>query len=207
MFITFEGIDGAGKSTLIEGIKLTLEKKGISFILTREPGATQTGKAIRELLLHTKTDIRSTTELLLYAADRAQHVEQVIQPALKKKQWVLCDRYIDSTTAYQGYGRELDLTLIQELHKISTQGLLPDLTFFLDGNVSTLLSRAKKRSNDEKSKSDRLEAEAHSFFERVQNGFRTLAKENPNRFMVLNAEESPSMIIEKALAQLSQHLD
>lgn len=200
MFITFEGIDGAGKSTLIEGVKLELEKRGIIFIQTREPGATQTGKAIRELLLHTKTDIRNTTELLLYAADRAQHVEEVIKPALENEQWVLCDRYFDSTTAYQGYGRELDLNLINTLNTIASQGITPDKTFFLNGDVSTLLNRARERG--EQAPTDRLEAESLAFFDRVQNGFRTIANQNPDRFITLNAQALPESIIESALSQL-----
>ena len=202
MFISFEGIDGSGKSTLMAGIVHALEQHGTPYVLTREPGATVLGKEIRQLLLHTECAISAEAELLLYAADRAQHVQELIQPCLRKGHWVLSDRFVDSTTAYQGYGRQLDLSLVQKLNDIATAGLLPHNTIVLDGPVDVLLGRAKKRSQETQEAVDRLEAESVTFFERIRQGYLALAKAEPERFVVLDATQLPEAILQQALTAL-----
>jgi dTMP kinase len=163
-FITFEGSEGVGKSTNILLVKQHLEAKNIDFILTREPGGTPLAETIRGLLLNKSDEaIDETCELLMVFAARAQHLNTVIVPALNKGQWVICDRFTDSTYAYQGGGRGLDKNLIAELEKVVQQGLLPDLTFYLDIDVRLGLSRAVARAE-----LDRFECEKVDFFERVR---------------------------------------
>lgn len=187
--IVFEGIEGAGKSTQILRSQQWLQEQlgeDTPILLTREPGGTPLGIGLRQLLLeeaHISLDDRA--ELLLYAADRAQHVEEVIKPQLQKGAIVLCDRFTDSTIAYQGYGRGIDFKLIQSLNEIATGGLESDLTLWLDVSVETGLSRAKSRG-----KSDRMEQAAVAFHSRVQEGFSQLAAAYPQRIFRINAEKS-----------------
>lgn len=163
-FITFEGSEGVGKSTNILLVKEHLEAKNIDLLLTREPGGTPLAENIRGLLLNKSAeDIDETCELLMVFAARAQHLNTVIVPALNKGQWVICDRFTDSTYAYQGGGRGLDKNLISELEKVVQQGLVPDLTFYLDIDVSLGLSRVAARAE-----LDRFECEKIDFFERVR---------------------------------------
>ena len=186
-FIVFEGVEGGGKTTQIELLRDWLLGKeewrqvlsksiNLEVVITREPGGTKLGKALRELLLSSDVlaeKIQETSELLLYAADRAQHVEALIKPCLERGAIVLCDRFIDSTIAYQGYGRGLDLELIQQLNYIATGGLKSDLTFWLDLDVEIGLARAKNRGNF-----DRMEQANIEFHRRVQQGYQELAKNN-----------------------------
>ncbi|NEQ75179.1 MAG: dTMP kinase [Okeania sp. SIO2C9] len=186
--IVFEGVEGGGKTTQIQLLRnWLLEKKqssklfskfiDLEVIVTREPGGTKLGQALRELLLNTDISgeqIQERAELLLYAADRSQHIENLIKPYLKKGAIVLCDRFIDSTITYQGYGRGLDLDLIQKLNHIATGGLKSDLTFWLDIDVEIGLTRAKNRG-----KIDRMEQADIQFHKRVQQGYQELAKSNP----------------------------
>ncbi|MCL2924007.1 MAG: dTMP kinase [Trichodesmium sp. MAG_R04] len=184
-FIVFEGVEGGGKTTQIELLRdwllgkeelRQILSKYINVVITREPGGTQLGKALRKLLLSSDVlaeKIQNTSELLLYAADRAQHVEALIKPCLERGAIVLCDRFIDSTIAYQGYGHGLDLELIQQLNYIATGGLKSDLTFWLDLDVEIGLSRAKNRGNF-----DRMERANIEFHRRVQQGYQELAKNN-----------------------------
>ena len=187
-FIVFEGVEGGGKTTQIQLLRdWLLEKKqssellskfiNLEVIVTREPGGTKLGQALRELLLNTDISgeqIQERAELLLYAADRSQHIENLIKPYLEKGAIVLCDRFTDSTIAYQGYGRGLDLELIQKLNHIATGGLKSDLTFWLDIDVKIGLNRAKNRG-----KIDRMEQADIQFHQRVQKGYQELAKSNP----------------------------
>ena len=185
-FITFEGLDGCGKTTQAKAVAEKFSALNIDHIYVREPGGTSISEAIREMLLDNMNDkMHASTELLLYAAARAQIVEQVIAPALKEDNAVICDRYADSTTAYQGYGRQLDLKLVNAAINLATNGLQADLTLFF--NVS-LLSAATRRNAS--GKNDRLEAEKNDFHSRVQEGYLRLAEENKQRFVCIDAEKS-----------------
>lgn len=199
MFITFEGIDGAGKTTQIEYLQARLEALGIKVLVTREPGATALGKEVRQIVLHSTDPIAPMAELFLYEADRAQHVSTVIQPALAEGMWVLCDRFTDSTVAYQGYGRGLDLEQLKKLNQLATQGLLPEKTVWLDGPVEALLARAKGRVD---AKYDRFESQQLSFFEKLRQGYTDLAAAEPERFIRLDALQAAEIISEQLWSQL-----
>ena len=192
-FLVLEGIDGCGKSTQIKFLSKWLPTCGImpkdaSLLLTREPGGTALGEALRNLLLHPPGDKspEPLTELLLYAADRAQHIEQVINPALRKGDWVLSDRFSGSTLAYQGYGRQLNISLIQQLDTIATKGLEPDLTLWLDIPVKESLNRRGTTQND------RIEAEGEAFLIKVASGFDSLSKKN--QWVKITADLHPQTV-------------
>ena len=189
-FITFEGADGSGKTTQIEKIKEYLEKQGHKCLLTREPGGSDLGNKIREILLHYDGEVDSLAELLLYMADRAQHVKKVIIPALNEGKIVLCDRYTDSSVSYQGYARGLDIERIIELNKIATDGLEPDLTIVFDVETEV----AMKRVGDVK---DRLEQEGVEFHKKLRNGYLELAKRFPDRIKVINSNLSIEEVFEQ----------
>jgi dTMP kinase len=193
-FITFEGGDGTGKSTQIKALERHLAARGRSFVSTREPGGTPLGKLIRQALLEVgKQPIGSPTELFLYLADRAQHVQDVIRPALDSGKIVLCDRYTDSTLAYQGYGRGIDLKVLRELNNIADRGVQPDLTFLFDCPVELGLSRTAKRMAEEQpcvAHEDRFEREKAEFHEKVRAGFLALARAEPRRFRIIDAAQS-----------------
>ena len=192
-FITFEGGDGTGKSTQIKALERHLAACGRSFVSTREPGGTPLGKLIRQALLEVgKQPIGSPTELFLYLADRAQHVQDVILPALDSAKLVLCDRYTDSTLAYQGYGRGIDLEVLRELNRIADRGVKPDLTLLFDCPVELGLSRTAKRLADRAGagREDRFEREKVEFHERVRAGFLALARAEPERFRIIDASRS-----------------
>ena len=195
-FIVFEGIDGCGKTTQINALTKWLPNsglmpKGSKMHITREPGGTELGKELRELLLHPPKKIvpQDLTELLMYAADRAQHVSELILPALKKGDWVVSDRFSGSTLTYQGYGRKLDLELIHQLEVIATQGLNPDITFWLDLSINASLARRKKINND------RIEAEGADFLEKVAYGFNVIAKKR--NWIRIEAEQNQEIIVEE----------
>lgn len=199
-FITFEGIEGCGKSTQIGLFAEYLRKKGRNVVVTREPGGTAVGDQIREILLNPKNiSIAPMTELLLYAAARAQHVEEKIRPALLAGHIILSDRYADATTAYQGAARNLSPEFLKQLHKIATGDLVPDITFLLDLPAAAGLKRARSR-NKEAGHEDRFENEALHFHEKVREGYLSIAKTEPNRVVVVNAagtiEETYSRIEE-----------
>lgn len=190
MFITFEGIEGSGKTTQIELLIPVLQAKGYDCVFTREPGATEIGYKIRAILLDaTHTAMLPLTELLLYEADRAQHVHEVIKPALAANKVVVSDRFLDATTVYQGYARGFDLELIQRIHRIVLGGLTPDLTIILDLPVHVGLERAWQRINSRPAglPEDRFEKEDFAFHEKVRQGYLTLAGNEPKRFQVIDA--------------------
>lgn len=183
LFITFEGGDGCGKTTQIKLLDEYLRAKGYTTLLTREPGSKGLGTKLREILLNYDGDVSPTCESFLFLADRAQHVDCIIKPALDENVVVLCDRHTDSTIAYQGYGRGLDISQIKQLNQIATGGLKPDLTIVLDVDVET----SQKRVGEEK---DRMESAGVEFFERVRQGFLEIAKQEPERVKVIDSKQS-----------------
>jgi dTMP kinase len=194
--ITFEGIDGCGKTTQLRMLERVLTSRGVSYVSTREPGGTPLGTTIRAALLNvSRSSVEPLAELLLYAADRAQHVREVVSPALEAGRVVLSDRYADATTAYQGYGRGFDLKLVEELNQLATSGLKPDLTLLFDLEVSVGLSRVQRRSDfaqadDAPEQADRLDREPTTFHERVRRGYLEMAAREPHRFRVIPAAGS-----------------
>ena len=202
MFITFEGIEGSGKSTQIQHLLAELQSRAIDCIVTREPGATRIGKKIRAILLDSvNSTMVSTTELLLYEADRAQHVHEVITPALEANKVVISDRFSDATTVYQGYARGLDLKQIKKLHDMVLGDLRPDLTLILDLPVRQGLERAWQRieAQTDDLREDRFEKEALSFHEKVRQGYLTLAEREPGRFQIVDASGDPKSIHKEVL--------
>lgn len=197
MFITFEGIEGSGKSTQIARLVPALHEKGFDCVITREPGATEIGKKIRHILLDSNHDaIVATAELLLYQADRAQHIHEVIEPALKANRIVISDRFSDATTVYQGYARGLDLKWIARLHDMVIGCLKPDLTLVLDLPVELGLKRAWQRIENQTAslREDRFEKETLAFHEKVRQGYLTLARVEPKRFRIIDASGDPDRI-------------
>lgn len=197
-FITIEGIEGAGKSTIAKRVIEWLESQGRECLHTREPGGTQAGEKIREILLNPDIKLTPESELLLFEAARRQIMEELILPALEDDKTVVLDRFYDSTTAYQGYGRGLDLDWIETLNMQACQNRKPDITILLDIDVQTGLQRAKKVSGSE----DRFESEKIEFMEKVRQGFLTIAEKEPQRFISIHVEYD----IEEIWNQLSQKL-
>jgi dTMP kinase len=192
LFITFEGIEGCGKSTQVGRLADRLKASGIDPVLTLEPGGTRLGREIRGLLLDSRnTDLSPFAELLLYEADRAQHVKEVIAPALKKGKWVICDRFFDATTVYQGYARGQDMALLKKLNETASLGIRPDMTFLLDCPVEVGLERALRRESarngTEEKGQDRFERERREFHEAVRKGYLALAGAERQRFVVVDA--------------------
>ena len=198
LFITFEGIDGCGKTTQIELLKESLEKKGYTVLLTREPGAKGLGEKLREILLNYDGEVSSNCESFLFLADRAQHIDTIIKPAIDKGVIVLCDRHTDSTVAYQGYGRQLDLEQIYQLNKIATNGIIPDITFILDIDIDTSLQRIGKGR-------DSMENSGREFFERVRKGYIEISEKEPQRVKLLQGN-SPIKDIQNKISDYVQGL-
>lgn len=193
LFVTFEGIDGSGKSTQIEMLSEDLRKEGIPYILIREPGATAIGEKIRTILLDkANSKMHARTELLLYEAARAQIVEEKIKPELEKGTVVICDRFYDSTVAYQGYARGLELSAIDSLNRWSTDELAPDITFLFDLSEE----EAYRRRNGREGAEDRLEAEGLAFMKKVRDGYLELAKKE-KRIQCISAMDAPEEIYRK----------
>jgi dTMP kinase len=199
LFITFEGGEGSGKSIQAKELYRRLSQLAVPVLLTHEPGGTPFGKKVGRWLKWGKgADISPLTELMLFNASRAQLVAEVIQPALKSGKVVISDRYADSTTAYQGYGRELDLAMVRAVNKAATQGLMPELTILLDILVGEGLAR--KRTE----KQDRFEQETLAFHQRVRQGYLKLAADEPGRWMVVDASQSKRKIAEIIWRRVSQ---
>ena len=196
-FISIEGPDGSGKSTLAAALRDELGQRGIDCVLTREPGDGPVGPQIRKVLLEGQ-DLDSWTEVFLFLADRRQHVEGLIRPALERSQWVVCDRYSDSTIVYQGYGRDLDVGLLKKLNKIATAGLTPDRTLLLDLDPETALARIGTERGR-----NRLDDEPLEFHRRVRDGFLAEAQLDAARFAVLDGSQSPEEVLLQAIEAIS----
>ena len=187
-FITFEGIDGCGKSTQLRMLAGELRVRGLPVIATREPGGTPLGQKLRTALLDVKEEVDPLTELLVFAADRAQHVRKHLLPALERNQIVLSDRYADATVAYQGAGRGFKPELIEKIVQLATDGLKPDLTLLFDLSVADAAIRTRKRVQNKRT--DRLDVENEDFHMRVRNAYVEIAKAEPDRFRVIDARGS-----------------
>jgi len=190
-FISFEGPEGAGKSTQARALAQRLRSFGLDVVLTREPGGTKTGEQIREILLSfTQDRLYETTEALLMSAARAQHVNEVIIPALASQKWVITDRYVNSTYAYQGFGRQIDRELLRDVQQLATGGILPFTTFLLDVPVAEGLSR--RLASPEAF--NRLDVESRAFHERVRTGYHSLVREAPERWVTIDASQDEASI-------------
>ncbi len=203
IFITFEGIEGAGKSTQAKLLYDYLKREGKNVILTREPGGTKTGEKIREILL-TPTDevFPPIAEVFLYEADRSFHIHNKIKPSLEKGFVVICDRFVDSTLAYQGYARGLDIGLIKYLNEIATEGVKPDITFLIDIPVEEGLKRIK-----EKRGLDRIEKESVEFHKKLREGFLKIAEEEKNRIAIINGLKDINEIFNEIVSILKVRFD
>jgi dTMP kinase len=201
MFVTFEGPDGSGKTTQAKMLVEFLQARGAPVIYTREPGGTEISEQIREVILSTRNkSMRSETEVLLFSAARAQIVDQVIRPALAEGKIVVCDRYYDSTLAYQGYGLGLDLDALRAITKFATRGLVPNLTFYIDVPAEIGLAR---RHQGETNRLDHKDAEYHT---RVRNGYLELAKAEPHRFVIIDGTGSIEQVQAKIQARMLKEL-
>ncbi len=202
-FITFEGGEGAGKTTLIQQIQKFLEKQGNEVVSTREPGGSHLGETVRQWLLfkHTDMQISPRSELMLFLASRAQHVEEIIKPALAANKIVLCDRFNDSTIVYQGIARGLGLDKVQNLCEFACDGVLPNLTFFLDVDPVEGLRRCRgvAKEHVRAGELDRIETEKLEFHQKVREGMQLLARKYPERIRVLDANQPQEAVLEQTL--------
>ncbi|MFB4352847.1 dTMP kinase [Microbacterium sp. LS_15] len=203
VWITLEGGDGSGKTTQADLLAEWLTGTGRTVVRTREPGGSEVGQLIRDIVLHHRGDIAPRAEALLYAADRAHHVSTVVRPALARGEVVLQDRYLDSSVAYQGAGRVLDAAEIRNLSLWAAEGALPDLTILLDLDQD----EARKRLDSADKPFDRLEAEKSEFHSRVREAFLALAADEPDRFLVLDAAASPERIADSIRTRVRSLLD
>ena len=203
IFISFEGIDGVGKSTQADRLEEYLKERGRKVIRTLEPGGTELGQEIRHLLLHRKGDVDARAEALLYAADRAHHVATKIRPALEADTDVITDRYLDSSVAYQGAGRVLGAEDVRDLSIWATRGLLPAHTVLLDLDAES----ARDRRNSTGDAPDRLEREKLDFFEAARNAYLSLAAAEPERFLVLDAKQTPDELQSQIRARIDSLLE
>jgi dTMP kinase len=205
MLVTFEGIEGSGKTTQADLLYTFLKKKGYNVIKTREPGGTGFGEALRDVLLRKDMRVFPLAELLVFMAVRAQHMEEVISPALAEGKIVLCDRFVDATYAYQGYGRSIDLGIIETFNRLVTKGVRPNLTILLDCDVDL----AFKRKSAAKQQMDRFERESVSFHRKIRDAYLKLSEEDSKRFFVidpsLDVEGAHRMIREKVESLLQSH--
>ena len=208
MFITFEGIEGCGKSTQINLLASRLKLDGREVVLTREPGGCPIANQIRSLLLDAANSAMvPMTELMLYAAARAQHLTEVVRPALADSSLVLCDRFSDATRAYQAFGRGIDRQAMETLNSLACNGLAPDLTLLLDCPVEVGLGRARQRiENSSGPREERFELESLAFHQRVRDGYLQLAHEEPERFVIIDATGRPDEVAEAIYSAVSSHL-
>lgn len=196
-FITFEGIDGCGKTTQLDLLAQHLTAKDIAVVKTKEPGGTQLGNSLRNLLLNDPIALNPYAEVLLFLADRIHHIETIIKPALSKGQWVLSDRFMDSTIAYQGYGRHIDLEWINKVADIQAMQLNPDLTFFIDLSAE----ESTKRILDKKK--DKMESESLVFMQNVRKGFQALAQTHKERIVSIQANQTIEQIAKEIISYIN----
>ena len=206
MFITLEGIEGSGKSTVCDRLAAWLKAKRLDLLLTREPGSSSLGRKLRAILLDMDSvGLSEQSELFLYLADRAQHVREVLNPALNAGKIVLCDRYADSTLAYQGYGRGVDLDELTLVNNMAIRGLWPDLTLLFDLDANVGLERARKRNLQEaiEQSEGRFEAEELDFHQRIRQGYLKLAEKYAYRYRLVNASLPPNQVFEQAQSHIA----
>ncbi|GMV52896.1 MAG: dTMP kinase [Chlorobi bacterium] len=204
MFISFEGIDGSGKSTQLILLREWLQERGYKVVSVREPGATALSEDIRAILLSNARQITNTAELLLFSAARAQLVERVIVPELEAGSFVLCDRFADSTTAYQGYGRQLSLTDVDVCNRVATRGVKPEITYFID--VPYAEAQTRMQFHADAGEPDRMERSGAAFFERVRTGYLELARQEPKRFVLINGMLERTQIHHEIIQHLKPYL-
>lgn len=211
IFITLEGVEGSGKTTQAPHLVAFLKSRGYTVVRTREPGGTGMGKRIRSILLDPESaGMDPLAELLLYEADRAQHVHRVILPALEAGQAVVCDRFYDATTAYQGYARNLDLSLVEDLNAIAAEKLVPDMTILLDIPARVGVPRARTREGRgfrDHGREGRFEAESLDFHEKVREGYLALAVKHPKRFVVIRADQDTESVRGDIVAAVEEFLN
>jgi dTMP kinase len=205
-FLVFEGLDGSGKSSLMKRLDSYLLNLENQTLVTREPGGTNLGDQLRRLILEKNNGSAPTpkTELLMYQASRAQHVDLIIRPALEAKKWVLCDRFSASSIAFQGGGRGISVEQVEWLNSFSTENLIPDLTVLLDLSVEESKKRRQNRSNETGESDDRIESEADTFHERVRLAFLKQAKKSPQNWLVLNAALTPEELFQTLIDELKR---
>lgn len=205
-FITFEGPEGCGKSTQVKRLKSFLEEQGVEVVCTREPGGTATGEAIRNILQHDASgeDLSDECELLLFAASRAQIMSKVILPALDRGAWVICDRFIDSTLAYQGYGRGMSLKDLDGINDFAIEGVKPDLTLLLDIPLEVSAARLSRRFSELDEKADRFEKLGDAFHQRVRSGYLELAEKEADRIAVIDGARSIDEVTDAIFARIKQ---
>lgn len=206
-FISFEGLDGCGKSTQLEKLASALGCQGVDVVTTREPGGTDIGERIRAVLLDSRTaHLDAHAEMALMFASRAQLIAQVIAPALAAGKWVLCDRFTDSTEAYQGGGRQLGTGAVLRLHEILCGGLWPDLTILMDSDVSSSVRRARRRNQSAELDENRFEKENRAFFTRVQESFLEIARREPQRVVLIDARPPIEAVHERIVRIVTERL-
>ncbi len=209
LFITFEGLEGSGKSSQIVSVSDYFIQQGKKVIRTREPGGTVVAEKIRDLIIHQQEEkLSERAELLLMLASRSQHVDELIQKNIGRVDMILCDRFTDSTLAYQGAGRGMDIHMLKNLNQLATGGLVPDITFLMDLKVSDSQARIENRKKRIKKtkKIDRFESETTTFHEKIREMYLQLAQQEPNRFLVLDATEKPQIIFEQIIDHIERHI-
>ncbi len=206
-FITFEGIDGSGKSTQLRMLASELRVRGLDVLPTMEPGGTPLGRRLRAALLETEENVAPLAELLLFAADRAQHVNFLVKPALEAGKIVISDRYADATVAYQGAGRGFSESSVSQIIEFATGGLKPDLTLFFDLPIEQALRRTSSRSSDTGERKNRMDKETAGFYERVRGAYLKIADAEPNRFRIIDASGLTDEVKTKVLKIVLEYLD